>query len=169
MITPDRRSWMDMIARLETESALDDVRYELYSGIVGQTAAASFLTFKKQNFAKLSGKEILQTYSKVRERVLEASGKDKDGNPLPNAEAVARFDLLNGAVEEILTLFADRKFTDKELDSFKEFLVDVPLELGLKIMKRLHEITGNPQRNKILNDKKFVELFKRVKLTKQEA
>lgn len=167
MITPDRRSWFDMIGRLEKEDIESGLRYEIYSGIVGSTAAAAFLEHKRSNTSKLSGREVLDNYDKVRHRILKASGKDEHGKDIETtsdkAGETSRFDLLSGAVEEILTMFNDRAFESKELDAVKSLLTDVPLEMGLKIIKRLHE-SSNGQKNKILNDKKFIETFSRAKL-----
>ena len=69
MITPDRRAWLDMIGRLEKESGLENVRYEVYSGIVGATSAASFLTHKKKASTRLRGADVLNNFSEVKGRI----------------------------------------------------------------------------------------------------
>jgi hypothetical protein len=156
MITPDHRSWLEMIAKLETETTIDDLRYELYSGIVGPTAAAAFLTDKAKQNERISGKQILSQYQKVRDRVVEAS------NPKST-----RFDMLNSAVEEILLYLPKKDLTKKQMDNFKEFILDVPLEMGLKIINKLHELTWK-QKNDILNNPEFVKTFSSKKLSKKE-
>lgn len=152
MITPDRRSWLDMIARLEKEAEIEDMRYELYSGIVGQTAAASFQTFKKVQEERLRGRDILNVYSRVRERVLKAAD--------PTSQ---RFDVLNTAVEEIFTMLPTMELSAQSLENFSSFMLDVPLEMSLKISKKLHDCTWS-QKNKILNNPDFVARFKERKL-----
>jgi hypothetical protein len=154
MISPDRRSWTDMIGRLEADSNIDSIRYELYSGIIGPTATAAFLTWKKKVENKISGKKIFSDYSSVRALVLKSS-EDKE----------ARFDLLNSAVEEILTFLPERTIKEEEMENFKSFLTDIPLEMGLKVIKKLSGINWS-QRNDILNNKKFVDLFTDKKLKK---
>lgn len=154
LITPDRRAWLDMIARLEKEDLEDGSRYEVYAGIVGPTAAANFLTFKKKATERLSGKDILNKYSSVKKRVMEAAGHEG-----------TRFDLLNSAVEEIFSSLPGTELSDKQMGNFKQFLLDVPMEMSLKICKKLHEIIWK-QKNQILNDPKFVEVFKNTKLRK---
>jgi hypothetical protein len=156
MLKPNRRGLRDMIGRLEQYSELDDVRYEVYSGIVGKTAAASYLSHKKQQVKRLSGKQILKDFSKVKAEVLEISN--------PNN---ARFDLLDSAVEEIMLILPKKPLTDKQMDNFQEFLLTIPLELGLKVINRLHKLSW-PQRNVILNDKQFVTRFKNVKLKERK-
>lgn len=156
MITPDRRSWIDMIGVLDNEIALDPVRYEVYSGIVGPTAAASYQTWKKKSEERLRGRDVLNTYPRVRPRVLAASDSKSP-----------RFDLLNTAVEEVMLLLND-KTTPDMVDNFKAFMLDVPLELGLKIHKRLKEVAW-ADKGLILNNKEFVAKFKVTKLGKGTA
>ena len=153
MITPDRRSWDSMIGRLEKEEDIDkDVRYELYSGIVGSTAASAFIVFKKKFEKKLSGKKIIKSYSGVKQQVFEM---------MQGTET--RFDQLNSAVEEIMTLLPTMILSQVEMNNLKSFLLDMPLELGLKVINRLKDLDWK-QKNEILNEKSFVDLFTRVKL-----
>lgn len=152
IITPDRRSWMDMIARLEKETDIDDIRYELYAGIVGPTAAAAFQTDKAKAQERLRGRDILNRYESVRERVLKASDP-----------ASQRFDVLNTAVEEIFTSLPKADLDATQLENFKSFMLDVPMEMTLKMSKKLHESTWK-QKNAILNNLEFVSLFKNRKL-----
>lgn len=152
MITPDRRSWNDMIGKLEAESSIEGVRYELYSGIVGVAAAAAFMTYKKKNENKISGRKILTEYQNVRNQVLRAS-EDKE----------TRFDLLDSAVEEIFLILPTKEVNQEEMNNFKSFLTDVPLEMGLKIIKKLGKSTW-VRKNEILNNKEFVQSFKVKKL-----
>lgn len=156
MITPDHRSWLEMIAKLETESEIDNLRYELYAGIVGPTAAAAFLSDKAKQNERISGKQILSQYGKVRKQVIEAS------NPKST-----RFDMLNSALEEVLISLPKKDLTKKQMENFKEFILDVPLEMGLKVVNKLHEIIWK-QKNDILNNPEFVKVFANKKLNKKE-
>ncbi len=153
LVTPDRRSMESMIGRLEEEASIDNVRYELYSGIIGKTAAASFITFKTKKYNRLSGKSILKKYKELKNEVLSISSNKKE----------VRLDLLNSAAQEILVFVEKKTLDDSEIDNLKEFLLDVPLELGLKIV---NSITGSrwTQKNKIVNNPEFVEIFKARKL-----
>ena len=151
-ITPDRRSWIEMVSKLERYSELESISYELYSGIVGQTAAASFITFKKKATDKIRGRDVLNSYDKVRDKILSIS-KTKE----------TRFDLLNSAAEEILAFLPEKTINESCMNNFKQFILDIPLEMGLKVINKLHSAQWT-QKNEILNEKKFVELFKKSKL-----
>lgn len=152
LLTPDRRAWLDMIARLEKETTIDDIRFELYKGIVGPTAAASFATFKKNSEERLSAKDVLYAYQRVRARVKEASSPSS-----------TRFDVLNTAVEEIFTMLPTLDLKEDAVENFAQFMLDVPLEMSLKMSKKLHESTWK-QKNNILNNPEFVARFKDRKL-----
>ena len=152
LISPDRRAWLDMIAKLDNEPSIEEFRYEVYSGIVGQTAASSYLTFKKKNEECISGRDVLFNYDKVREKIGQLSNKKE-----------ARFDMLNTAVEEMKTLLMCDNITEKQIDNLKSFILEIPLEMGLKVIKILHKIDF-VGKNSIINDKEFVTRFKRVKL-----
>jgi len=152
MITPDPRSYLDMIAKLEDESSIESMRYEVYSGIIGPTAAAAFITYKTKESARLSGKQVLFDYSNVKEKVLEASQKK-----------TVRFDFLNTAVEEILAFLPKNTLEKQHIKNLKDFLIDIPCEMSLKAVQSMHELEWN-QKNCILNSKEFVEVFKSKKL-----
>jgi hypothetical protein len=145
-IKPNRRSWLDFVFPLESETELEADRFEVYSGIVGQAAAASFATFKKTREAVLDINKILKNYKSVRKKVLEVSGDKQE----------VRMDFLNAPLEELLQrLESKRDFLKEEhLDNLKQFLMDIPLELTMKATKRMSEI-GFDMKNKIVNDSEF--------------
>ncbi len=157
MIVPDRRSWLDMIGRLENESELEPIRYEVYAGIVGPTAAASFMSDRHKSHGKISGRDILNRFKDVKNKVVEAS------DPVST-----RFDLLNSAVEEILLMLPDKTLSEKQMTNLKNFLLTIPLEMGLKVFKKLHEVKWE-QKNEILNNTKFVGMFRKQKLDGKSA
>lgn len=153
LVSPDRRAWKDMIGKLDLEPGIEDFRYELYSGIIGATAAAAYITWKKEVYSNLSGRRILKEYDKLQKEVRSYSDKKE-----------CRLDKLNSAVEEIFSILGKKKsISDSELDNFKAFLLDIPLELSLKVVKKLHSVSW-PQKNKILNSKEFVSKFAKSKL-----
>jgi len=154
-ITPDRRSWNEFIGPLSKDPSVESIRYELYSGIVGTIAAAQYITWKKNQSERLSGAKILNEYKSVKAKV-KSLFKEKE----------MRLDILNSAVEEIFLTLESRNITDVEMENFKEFMIDVPLEMAQKIIVRLR----NPnieRRNEILNNRAFINKFyaKKDKLT----
>jgi hypothetical protein len=153
--TPDRRKFDTMIALLENESSIETVRYEVYSGIIGPSATAAFVVHKQKQEERLSGKQVLNKYPTLRSKVANASSKDGS----------VRLDYLNGAVEEILAYVGDNNtsLSVSQIDNLKSFLLDIPLELGLKF---INGITGSKwnQKDGIVNDVAFIKTFKSNKL-----
>lgn len=151
LIEPDRRNWHQKIGKLENE-AIDDERFEVYAGIVGQTAAAALITHKRTQEKKISFKMVLNAYESVRDRVLKASTTSE-----------TRFDLLNCIIEEAFAYLPDKTLTDEQMDNFKNFLLDIPLEMGLKFFKGLTPINWN-QKIMLKNDKEFIDRYSDRKL-----
>lgn len=149
MVTPDRRAYLEMLAPLDEEAALESMRYEIYSGIVGATAAASYISDKKIAHDKLSGRDVLNRFESVKNKILDAS----------NAKNT-RFDLLNGASDEILAMLPSADLTDSQMKNFKSFLLTVPAEMSLKIINNLHTCSWR-QKNSILNNPEFAAMFKK--------
>lgn len=157
MISFDRRSLLDFLAPLDKEEGIENVRYEVYSGIVGPTVAASYLTFRTSAQDRLSGRDVLNRYDEIRRKVLEASDSK-----------TTRFDVLNAAAEEILTMVgneATASLSEHQINNFKRFLVDIPLEMGLKVFNKLNK-SNWPQRVAVLNDTVYVDHFRKLKLEK---
>lgn len=156
MVTPDRRSWCEFIAPLEREEAIENERYEVYSGLIGQSAAASFITWKTKQSSRLSGRKILSNYKEVRKAVKDIVKNDKE----------MRFDVLNSAAEEIFLMLEDKTkpLPNTAVSNLQDFILDVPLELGNKIVTRIRTLNWK-DKNKIVNDTEFVKRFKTLKLT----
>lgn len=150
-ITLDPRALAELIGPLDSEPSINDLRHELYQGILGPTAAAAYMVFKEKRYEKIRGMDILNKFNKaLKAKIIELSNVDS-----------IRFDLLNDAAEEIL-LHLDKKdtlITSTQLKNFKEFLITIPLELSLKINKRLEESKWS-QKHHVINDPEFIELFK---------
>lgn len=145
-VTPDRRSWLEMIAPLEREELDESVRYELYSGIVGSVATAAFFAHKKTAAKSIRLKEIMKDYGKVRLRVLEAS-KEKD----------TRFDLLSAPIDELTHKLGEKAdlLDTESVTNLKEYFLDIPLELLSKVTKKLGTLKFD-LKDELLNDPAFV-------------
>lgn len=154
-IVPDRRAWMEGIGRLEQENSLDeDIKYELYSGIIGKTAAAAFLSWKKKAERSLSLTQILNKYEgNTRKRVKELSSVENE----------KRFDILNQPLDELfvkLELTPHLLTGDNCLDNLKLYLFDIPRELSMKAFTRMAKIKDFAGKREILNDPEYVGAFK---------
>ena len=154
-VRPDRRTWGDMVGRLESESAIEEYQYEIYQGLVGPVAAAAFIQHKKHAAERVSGKQVLMDYGRVRSKIQA----DSDSNE-------ARFDRLNSIVEEMLMIVEERPCTTQEMTNFKQFMLDVPLEMGLKIINRLSKSAWK-QKDDIMNSPEFVDMYKKAKFKRK--
>jgi alkaline phosphatase D len=161
-ITPDPRTWADFIGKLEGESSIEECRYELYSGLVGTITASTFLTWKNKNENVLSGKKLLDGYNKYRKMITNLVKADlKD----------VRLDMLNQTTEDVFNIIEKNttegtKLTPKQMENFKQFILDVPLEMGLKIVNRITNLKRWTQRSEIISNPEFVELFVKQKKLK---
>jgi hypothetical protein len=77
----------------------------------------------------------------------------------------SRFDVVNSAVEEIFLLLEKKALKDAQMKNFQDFILDLPLEMGLKIIKKLSSLNWS-QKNTILNNPEFVDRFSKAKLQK---
>lgn len=141
-VRPDRRSWIEMIGPLENEDMADEIRFEVYAGIIGQAAATTFFAHKKTATKAIKLKAILTDYVKVRTRVREA-----------NALGDTRFDLLTTPLDELThQLGKDPHFlTDKGVENLKQFFLDIPLESYAAVAKKLGGMTFD-KKDALLND-----------------
>lgn len=151
LLQPDPRAWVEQVHALENED-IEDCRYEVIAGMVGPTAAATYLTFKATAQDSLKASDILDKYSAVQGRVKEMS------QPTDN-----RFDLLDRVSNEILNLMETTAISDTQMVNYRKFLLDIPLEMGLKVVDKIQN--GRVKRKgDLLNDKEFVTLFEQQKL-----
>lgn len=144
-VTPDRRAWLNMVAPLEDEPMDDKERFEVYAGIIGSSAAATFLSYKKSSEKKLKLKDILRGYSFVKSRVL-ASSKNKE----------TRFDLLSGPLKELTTRLESNahNLSTDDVRELKLFMADLPLELVSQTVKTLGKLQFQ-NKDLLLNDQEF--------------
>lgn len=151
---PDRRAWLTMVAPLEDETLDEAVRFELYCGIVGGTAAAAFKVWKHSNVRRVRLSEVMNDYSKVRPRILEYT-KDKE----------TRFDMITSPLEELYGKLKENPnfLTDSNVQNLKGFFYDLPLEVVSQAAKSLNKINF-AKKDAFLNDPTFINaLLKKTK------
>lgn len=153
-IVPDRRAWTEGIGVLELAGELDDeVRYEVYSGLVGPTAAASYLSWQNKKEKALSLNQILSKYEgPIRKRVQELS----------DAKGESRFDLLNQPVDELLTKIGanpNMLSATGYLENIKNFFLDLPKEMSTKAFHKMAKLSKFHGKDAILNDYEYVRKF----------
>lgn len=121
-----RRSWERLSkalkhAKLDTE--LNDPKvYPLSVGYIGVEATIAFTDFIKTVDNRVSGKEVIETYSKVRAKVKRLSAE--------------RLNPVIDKVTEYLTKDI-KKLSDKQGKNLKEFMHDLPDELRISCWTKL--------------------------------
>lgn len=152
-VVPDRRSWCS-VGRLENDPNMpEELRFEVYQGLIGTAAAAAFSSWKNKKEKAITLKDITQRYnSKVRTRVKDIVGTGTE----------VRFDLLNQPIDELLVRLEntpDFLTGDKYLANIEQYLLDIPRELAMKAFSRLSEIKEFYGRQRLLNDPEYVLKF----------
>ena len=154
-ISPDRRAYMEYLGKIDLEKGFpDELRYELYSGMVGTAAAAAFLTWKGKKEKPLSLNEILDSYDKTT--------KNKIKDILLNKEGEVRLDLLNQPIDELITKIdsnPDFLSNSLHLENIKSYLVDIPRELAMKAFVAFAKLKNFKGKDAILNDREYVAKF----------
>ena len=153
-VSPDRRALLDMIGPLDDEVMSDELRFELYTGIIGHTAAAAYMSHKNAAQKKIRLKEILNDYPKVRNKIMSFhSGKE------------TRFDMLSAPIDELTGKLEDSpKFlTVDHVANLHMFFLDLPLELLSQTLKKLGKLKFE-NKSLLMNDKEFA-----AKLTAKAA
>lgn len=148
-ITPDRRAFVKMIGTLENEDLGED-QFEVYCGCIGTAAASALLAHKKKKEKSVSINDILKNYGKVRGKVQEYSNTKVKGE--------SRFDVLNGAVDELLIKLDNNPhlLDESKLLNLQDFLIDIPLELSQKAFKAMQN-KNFAMKDRILNDRNFID------------
>jgi len=146
-VRPNHRAWDEFVGALESEDMSDEVRYEVYAGIVGEASAAAYMSWKKNNRDKLRLRDILSNYEKVRPLVKK----------LTEVQSESRFDALSGPFEELATkLQKDPAFLKPDqVKNLQAYMLDVPLELVAQTVKRLGRMQFSVK-NELFNDKDFI-------------
>lgn len=145
---PDPRAWQSKVTRLFGED-LGDARFEVYSGLVGPVAAATFMAFNRRAENPLNIEDICEQYVYQRERVLAYADVKLD----------RRFDALNVPIDELLSKLTDNPdFLKKNgyVNNLKLFILDLPLELVMKMTNALSNISFYG-RDQILEDQEYTE------------
>lgn len=154
-IVPDRRAFIEGIGKLELETDFpEELKYEVYSGLIGTASAAAFLTWKSNQEKALTLNDILKGYKKTARNKIQKMLKENSEN--------VRFDLLNQPIDELLTkLDANPNLLTAAnyLDNLKLYLLDIPRELSMKAFVAFGKKKNFFGRNEMLNDPEYVNKF----------
>lgn len=149
-IKPDNRRIFKMLFPIHEMDMEEGLKFQLMQGAVGTTAATSFSSFLKTKEEGLKLKEILENYSVVKEKVLLLSNNKKE----------SRLDVIGKVADELLSKLVNNKgllsTKEKYVENLKSFLLDIPLEVGMKIFEGMGKIKFD-HRDSILNNPEFIK------------
>lgn len=158
IVRPDNRKIEKALLPLSKDLVLlepgnEGLRHEILEGCVGTSAAVSFLAFEKDREKTLKAMDILSKYNESKQKIKNIVGDGKD----------TRLDILSKVVDEILAkLEAKPKLLSENpayVENFKAFILDSPLELGLKIFNTFKKNALKfDKKNEILNNPAFVAM-----------
>lgn len=125
---PDPRAWDSKIGYLLNENLDDELLFEVLSGMIGPVATSTFFTWRQRDEKPLNISDILENYQFQKDRVLKLSDVGTD----------RRFDVLNVPIDQLIENIknnGDYLSQKKYLENLKLFLLDLPSELVLKVVK----------------------------------
>lgn len=145
MAKPNNRT-ADMLQRIIDAKLPDHYLQEVAAGCIGTEAAVAFLAFRKSNYTKIDVKDVLNSYSKIKDLVVKASAKETN-----------RFDILNQVVTDLVSHFKeiaekdlkelekDVEYADKikpvskkQVDNLIAFLLDIPADMSVRFLYTDH-------------------------------
>ena len=154
-IVPDRRAWERGVGKLDFEEGIDEgLRYELYKGLVGEAAAAAFVSYKMKAQESISINQILKNYDKsgIRARVRKLNENAKE----------QRFDLLNQPIDELMVKIENTPNLLSAvgyIENLKAYLLDIPKEISMKAFLRLSDLKNFYGRDELVNNPEYVKKF----------
>lgn len=125
-VHPSRRSWERLSRTLESAGVADDPNhtmfYPLCLGFIGVDATIKFTDFAKSIDNRVSGEEVINSYSKVKAK-LERMGPER----------------LNGVIEKVTEYVGKecKKLTDKQGKNLQTFMELLPGELRVSCWQKL--------------------------------
>ncbi len=159
-VMPSRRSWV-IANKLKTVCKDKNVFSELLMGLVGIESGTSYLSFLNNYDKLISVDDILNNYSKVKDKVLKFSSVEESRN-----------DILSSVTDALLDHFSElgdknKYITKKQSENLIKFIIDIPIGSGFGLAQQL---TFKEYKSVVLNkngepahfskDEKLINYFK---------
>jgi hypothetical protein len=157
-VKPSRRSWEAVDRLLKAKTPVNLLR-ELSNGLVGPAAGSAFIKSLSETDKPISGKEILENWTKHTKKIKEYS----------NAKTGGRQDMLKFTCDSLLEGLSGRKeqFTKDEAKNLEAFLIEIPKDLSFDLCRQLYmEAICRPV---IDNSQKLLELLANARKIKVEG
>jgi hypothetical protein len=168
-VKPSRRSW-DRLQKLELTGMPENLFREAGMGIVGTAAMIAYSSWKETQITILTGKEVIENYSKVRDRFVGYYKNPKTGEPVETLRTDIISSVCSSVSEEFIARLKAKNIGDVEAKNVSDFLEDAPTEYAyatLLPLKVVPEFTMNASvRSIILHNEKLIEKIKEAKKAK---
>ena len=168
-VKPSRRSW-DRLQKLENTGMPESLFRESGMGIVGAAAMIAYISWRETQVRVIDGKEILENYSKVRDRFLSYFKNTQTGELLDSPRGDIVSTVCSNFSEEF-KLRLKKGLTTVEACNAADFLLDAPVENCYATLIALKEIpefsTDAKMKDHILENKQLVERVKEAKKSKE--
>jgi hypothetical protein len=169
-VKPSRRSW-DRLQKLELTNMPENLFREAGMGIVGTAAMIAYSSWKETQVKVIDGKEILENYSKVRDRFIGYFKNAQTGEALevPRTDIIAT--VCSNFAEELTLKLKSGELKPSEAQNAAAFLIDSPVEncyATLLPLKSIPEFsTDQVMKDYILENKELVERVREAKKAKE--
>lgn len=169
-VKPSRRSW-DRLQKLELTGMPENLFREAGMGIVGTAAMIAYSSWKETQIRVVEGKDIIENYSKVREKFLGYFKNVQTGEMLE----VPRTDIISTVCssfsDELTAKLKNGGLSQAEAQNVAAFLIDAPVENSYATLLPLKTIpefsTDVAMKEFVLENKELVARVKEAKKAKE--
>lgn len=169
-VKPSRRSW-DRLQKLELTGMPENLFREAGMGIVGTAAMIAYSSWKETQIRIVEGKDIIENYSKVRDKFLGYFKNAQTGEVLE----VPRTDIISAVCssfsDELVNKLKNGGLTQTEAKNVAAFLIDAPVENSYATLLPLKTIpefsTDAAMKEFVLENKELVARIKEAKKAKE--
>jgi hypothetical protein len=170
-VKPSRRSW-DRLQKLELTGMPENLFREAGMGIVGTVAMIAYSSWKETQVKILDGAEILNNYSKVKDKYIGYFKNPKTGEALeiPRTDIVST--VCSSFGEELTKQLKTKNgLTAEQATNTADFLLDTPIENAyatLLTLKVVPEFSMDAQMKEfVLENKELCEKIREAKKAKE--
>lgn len=127
VITSSPRAWEAVDTIIKKCRIPDEVKTEVYAGLIGNIAAVSLVNFLQESYEQpVKASQIMKAYLQVREKIIKADEEN-------------RMDRLNMTIQDVINL-ARKNPEEFNIENFYLFLMDLRNDLKVALIHALLEI-----------------------------
>lgn len=130
-VKPSRRSWEAVDRVLKVKTPLN-LLPEVVTGLVGSIASASFIKSLSETDKPISGKDVLDNYSKFQKKVKEYADAKNGKSPMDMLKYTA------DSITEHIQANPKKALTKDQAKNLGDFLWDIPRDLSYGLARELY-------------------------------